>query len=72
MELFVSWLVKQISMGIIVILGGEFREWSEGKKRGEKTISHPGPSTVQELSSVSGKYQTEDSVPPALDMCHSH
>lgn len=56
MELFVSWLVKQISMGIIVILGGEFREWSEGKKRGEKTISHPGPGTVQELSSVSGKY----------------
>lgn len=68
MELFVSWLIKQISMGITVILGGEFREWSEGKK-GEKKIK---PCSVQELSSVSGKDQPEESVPPALDLCHSH
>lgn len=36
MELFTSWLVKQISMGIIVILGGLVQRMVRGEEEGRK------------------------------------
>lgn len=40
MEFFVTWLIKQISMGIMVILGERW-EWLEGKKRGDEDNRAP-------------------------------
>lgn len=69
MVLFVSWLIKQISMGITVILGGRVqrmvRREEEGREENQALFCARAKLSLWE-------FQTEHSVPPALDLCHSH